>query len=246
MQTSSAFSPDGRRLTFVAHDGGRQEVSSGFVRSMHPRREPLTGTEDASVPILVAGQSLSSDSSRMGSSRGSRLRAGRRSRFADAPIARGGTWNRDERDHLCPRPPRVRYSGYPLRAARPAPSRKLDECAGGTSHRWPYFLPDGQHFLYLSRGITVSGSETAAVYVTSLGSNESKLLLRVSSNVAYAQGYLLFLREGTLMAQAFDTKRLEMAGDAFPIAEGFNPYQPWPEESLPSQRMVSWFISRAL
>jgi len=95
---------------------------------------------------------------------------------------------------------------------------KRDEARGELSDRWPYFLPDGQHFLYLRRGITGSESETA-IYVASLASKESKLLLRASSNVAYAQGFLVFLREGRLVAQQFDTNRLEVAGDAFPIAE---------------------------
>jgi hypothetical protein len=95
----------------------------------------------------------------------------------------------------------------------------LDEARGDLTDRWPYFLPDGQHFLYLRRGITGSQGETA-IYVASLASKESKLLLRANSNAAYAQGYFLFLREETLMAQPFDAKRLEMSEDAFPIAVG--------------------------
>src|SRR5207248_134861 len=78
------------------------------------------------------------------------------------------------------------------------------------SHRWPSFLPDRNHFLYLGRG---------GISMASLDAPESKLLLKAVSSAAYAQGYLLFVREGTLMAQPFDTKRLEMAGDAIPIAE---------------------------
>jgi serine/threonine protein kinase len=212
-----SISPDGRRLTFVATTAEGKSLL--WVRSLDAlSAQPLTGTEDASFPFW------SPDSRFLGFFADGKLKrieaaGGPTLTLADAPLARGGTWNRDDVIIFAPAAAgalqRVSASGGSSSAVT-----QLDSARSGTSHRWPCFLPDGQHFLYLSREATVSGSETAAVYVTSLGSNESKLLLRVSSNVAYAQGYLLFLREGKLMAQAFDTKRLEMAGDAFPIAEG--------------------------
>ena len=85
-------------------------------------------------------------------------------------------------------------------------------------HRRPFFLPDGHHFLY--RPITDPGG--GPIYVASLDSAERKFLFNSdSSNVVYSQGYLLFLRETTLMAQPFDARRLVLTGDAFPIAERF-------------------------
>ena len=87
---------------------------------------------------------------------------------------------------------------------------------GESSHRWPVFLPDGQHFLYNA----FLAQQSLGVYVASLDSTERKMLLKADSgNVLYSQGHLLFLRETTLMAQAFDAQRLELTGDAFPIAE---------------------------
>jgi hypothetical protein len=87
-----------------------------------------------------------------------------------------------------------------------------------TTHRWPYFLPDGRHFLYLA--LRPGGkSEANGIYVASLDRKMNRFLLRASSNAAYALGYLLFLRDKTLMAQAFDDKRLQLTGDAFPVAE---------------------------
>jgi hypothetical protein len=93
---------------------------------------------------------------------------------------------------------------------------KLDEGRGELFHGLPYFLPDGKHFRYFARSTSGSGG---AIYVASLDEPGSKLLLQATLNVAYAQGYLLFVREGTLLAQPFDPKRLEMVGDAFPVAE---------------------------
>jgi len=92
------------------------------------------------------------------------------------------------------------------------------------SHLWPQFLPYGKHFLYFAES---SKPENNAIFASSLDSKERKLILKVSSNPAYVSaGYLVFHRQGTLMAQPFNADRLEVTGDAVPIAEGleFNPF----------------------
>jgi dipeptidyl aminopeptidase/acylaminoacyl peptidase len=97
------------------------------------------------------------------------------------------------------------------------PVTTLDAKSSETGHWAPFFLPDGQHFLYFALGqplLTPRG-----ICVGSLNSNERKLVLRGGSNAKYAQGHVLFLRGGTLMAQGFDVRRLELTGDAAPIAE---------------------------
>jgi len=84
--------------------------------------------------------------------------------------------------------------------------------------RWsPYFLPDGDHFLFAAYS---PRSERRGIYVGSLDSNESKRLLGDYSSVVYAPpGYLLFLRQWTLMAQPFDASRLQLIGEPLPIAD---------------------------
>ena len=52
-----------------------------------------------------------------------------------------------------------------------------------------------------------------------LDSKESKLLFHARSNAVYTPGYILFVRDRTLMAQPFDEKRMEIRGQPFPIAE---------------------------
>ena len=82
---------------------------------------------------------------------------------------------------------------------------------------WPYFLPDGRHFLYLAWSIQPSNR---AVYVGSLDSMERTRLLAVESMAAYAQpGYLLFHRGGTLFAQAFNPSKIEITGEPVPVAD---------------------------
>jgi dipeptidyl aminopeptidase/acylaminoacyl peptidase len=102
----------------------------------------------------------------------------------------------------------------------PTPVTNLDTSKGETTHRWPQFLPDGRHFLYVA-GTPFGLKEDLknSIIVGSLDSKESKLVLHTHSNAMYAAGHILFLRENTLMAQPFDTKRLQLAGDAVPIAD---------------------------
>jgi Tol biopolymer transport system component len=88
------------------------------------------------------------------------------------------------------------------------------------SNRWPVFLPDGNHFLYTSVdfGADLQG-EGNAIYVAQLDSSQHRRLVTSNANAAYVSpGYLLFLRNGTLMAQRFDVARLELTGEAFAVA----------------------------
>src|SRR5262249_20445695 len=90
--------------------------------------------------------------------------------------------------------------------------------AGEFDHRHPCFLPAGPPFLYTS----VNRGEFAktALYIGDLDSNERVPLLSINSNALYAQpGYLLFDRDRTLMAQPFDSQKLQLGGDPIPIAE---------------------------
>jgi len=208
-----AVSPDGRRLAFVATTAGGGTLL--WVRSLDAlSAQPLTGTEGATHPFW------SPDSRFLGFFAQGKLKridaaGGLPLALSDAPQGRGGTWNRDGVIVFAPNVSvalqRVSASG-----GTSSPVTKLDETRGEVSHRWPTFLPDGKHFLYLSGTIGVG---EGTIYVASLESKESKLVLRANSNVEYAEGYLLYLSGTTLMAQPFDSKRLETVGEAFPIAE---------------------------
>jgi Tol biopolymer transport system component len=101
-------------------------------------------------------------------------------------------------------------------AAQRLPATVLDPATKAISHRWPQFLPDGEHFLYFSQ----AGPGSSAVFVTSLGSKTSTSLVSTDAGAAYAPpGALLFLRGTTLMRQPFDTAGLRVTGDPAPVAE---------------------------
>ncbi len=87
----------------------------------------------------------------------------------------------------------------------------------------PWFLPDGQHLLFVTRG---KRPEDRAIYLATLDGKERKRLVSAPQAGAYAppstsskNGHLLFLRGDTLMAQPMDPKRFELAGEPFPVAE---------------------------
>lgn len=91
----------------------------------------------------------------------------------------------------------------------------LDKSRQETQHRFPSFLPDGRHFIYLAR---TNQPDKNGVFVASLDSTEVRPLVSVDSAAVYANGHLLFVRENILMAQPFDAAGMRLSGEASPIA----------------------------
>ena len=108
----------------------------------------------------------------------------------------------------------------PATGGQLAPATELDKSKKEQSHRFPQFLPDGRHFLYLATG---SDARERVTYVGSLDSTERRPVQGIAAEAKYASGHLLFIRDGALMAVPFDLKRLELAGDAFAVADRFAP-----------------------
>jgi Tol biopolymer transport system component len=132
--------------------------------------------------------------------------------ICDAPSGRGGAWNPDgiilftpQTDDDLYRVPAI--GGSPTRVTKRAPSE--------TSHRLPQFLPDGRHFTYLALG-----RSERSIALGSLDGGEPRQLLRgFDSQARYIPGRLVYVREGTLVAQAFDVTQLRLTGDPVPIAD---------------------------
>jgi serine/threonine protein kinase len=214
-----ALSPDGRLLAFPARDSSGKILL--WVRPLNSMSgQALNGTEDASFPFW------SPDSRFIGFFAGGKLKkieasGGPPQTICDAPIGRGGTWGLDGTIVFSPTS-QPGNSLYRVSAAGGAPAllTKLDSSRGEVNHRWPHFLPDGMHFLYLARTVPGGLGEADAIVLASLDSTvKPRSLMNASSSLGYANGHLLFLREQTLMARPFDAKQLEFTGDAFPIAE---------------------------
>jgi len=215
-----AVSPDGLKLVFVARMAGGETML--WLRQLDSLTfQPLAGTDGVTAQ---ASMFWSPDNRFIGFFAGRKLKkievsGGPPQTLCDAPNARGGTWNRDGVIVFSPNisGPLHRVSAT---GGASIPVTKLDDSRRQITHRFPYFLPDGQHFLYFVGAIaSAAQSESNGVYLGSLSSAEQKLILRTHASVAYESGYVLFAREGTLMAQLFDEKSFQLTGDAFPIAE---------------------------
>jgi Tol biopolymer transport system component/tRNA A-37 threonylcarbamoyl transferase component Bud32 len=209
-----AVSPDGSRIAFTATDfSGATQL---WVRPLgSPAAQPLAGTEGANSPFWSA------DSRFLGFFAGGKLKKIEASGGPPQVIcnaetgARGGAWNRGGIILFAPNPATPLYQ-VSAAGGEAAPVTTLDAANGDSSHGWPQFLPDGRHFLYFGQS---GRPEASGIYVASLDSTEKKRILSAGSSALYASGHLLFLRDHVLMAQPFDTTRLQLAGDALPIAE---------------------------
>jgi len=209
---SLAISPDGLTIVFTARSAGQSQL---WVRSLDsPSARPLGGTERASSPFW------SPDSRSIGFFADEKLKrmdidgGSVRTLVSDAPRPLGGAWNSDGTIVFSTNPgrPIVRISAE---GGEPSATTRF-ESPQQQSHSSPQFLPDGRHFLFF-----VSGSpEARGVYIGQLDGLDTNRLFDAEAPAAYAStGHLLFIREGKLLAQAFDPDRLEMRGDPFPIAE---------------------------
>ncbi|HEV2494922.1 MAG TPA: protein kinase [Terriglobia bacterium] len=207
-----SISPDGRRLAFVAAPvGGQLQL---WVRPLDSlAAQSLAGTEQATYPFW------SPDSRYIGFFAEGKLRkidpsGGPAQTICDAPDGRGGTWSRDGVIAFAPGV----FTGISrVSAIGGTPVQLTSPGTPGTSDRFPSFLPDGKHLLYLS--LAGSGKKDL-VNVASLESKEVTTVAEISSSAIYdSSGYLLYQRDGNLVAQHFDTGKLALSGDAFPVVE---------------------------
>ena len=212
-----ALSPDGRLLAYVASTPDGKSVL--WLRPLDSlQAQHLPGTEGAAYPFW------SPDSRFIGFFAGGKLKkievsGGPPFTICDASDGRGGTWNRQGDILLTPSVNttifRVSSSGGPLTPVTAWAPEKNE-----TTHRWPYFLPDGRHFLYWSGSVFAPrDSLTNTVMLGSLDSKESRFLLHSHTNGIYASDHILFMRQYTLMAQPFDAGSLQLTGDAVPLAD---------------------------
>ncbi len=211
-----AVSPDGRRVAFGAREGaGPMRIWVHDLGTAVAR--PLPGTEEGYRPFW------SPDGRRIGFFTWSHLattpsEGGAVARLAPARDSRGGTWSPNGTIVFAP------FATGPLLAisdrggaTRPV-SGSAEEIGTGT-HRFPQFLPDGEHFVYLDRSGRV-GSGAGNVMIARLGeSGPARRLLDGATNAVPADGRLLYVRDGALVAQPLDPKRLVLTGEPKVLVE---------------------------
>jgi eukaryotic-like serine/threonine-protein kinase len=205
---SLAVSPDGSKIVFVAMSDGRPRL---WLRSLDAvSARPLAGTDDGFNPFW------SPDSRSVAFFASGRLNridldTGLVSPLATAPNPLGGTWSGNT-ILFAPN-----YSGPLFKMAATGgdlvPATRIE--ARQASHSAPRFLPDGRRFLYF-----VTGSEEArSVYVGDIAGEPATRLVNADAPAAYTSDHVLFIRQGTLFAQPFDSASLELRGSPIAVAE---------------------------
>jgi serine/threonine protein kinase len=244
-----AISPDGRYVAIAVSTNGRSQLWLRALKELE--LQPLPSTDDATGPFW------SPDSRQIGFFAQGRLKriavgGGSAQTLSTAQERVGGSWNRDDVILFASS---EGLQSVPATGGVPATVIK-----GDRAYRFPQFLPDGHHFLYMIS----SGSPTQGmVHWSSLNGGEDRAILEnvtsavfASSAPGNADGYLLFLREDTLMAQRFNAVSAQTSGGQFPLAEGIKlnargPYTPvtasdngtlmyW-NSSAANSNSITWF-----
>jgi serine/threonine protein kinase/Tol biopolymer transport system component len=212
------ISPDGSTVAFIAEGEGKQLL---FVRPLHTASaQPLAGTEGAYYPFW------SPDSKFIGFFAAGKLKkveasGGVVQSLCDAPYGRGGSWNRDGVILFTPGIHDLIYR-IPDGGGQPVAVTKVKKAGVYSGSRWPYFLPDGRHFLYVGQE---ADDPRGKVYAASLDSSEPKLLLDDNSATEYANGYIFFTKDGNLVAQPFDPDHLTLSRNPVPVASKVEYYE---------------------
>jgi len=213
-----ALAPFGDYIAVVGRDSAGRRIWLRRLDSF--TAQPLAGTEGASYPFW------SPDGRALAFFAGGKLKRINRSGdglriLADAPNPRGGAWGGAGRSIIVFAPtPNGPLSSIPGNGGFVGPLTTLT--ASDVSHRWPRFLPDGRHFVYLADSpraddrVLMLGSlgEEASIPLEQADSSAEFVYLR---SVGARHSQLLFVRKGKVHAVPFDTNPMQPAGAAVPV-----------------------------
>ena len=212
----SSVSPDGRYLTFSAvGPEGKRMLWLRPLDALHATL--IQGSEGASSPFWSPdSQSIAFFGGRFLMK--VRITGGTPEIICQAEAEPGGgSWNRDG---IIVFAPSLSDGFYRVAASGGKPQQwlKLDESKSERADLWPQFLPDGKHFVFYQQ---TDLAETSGVYVGSIERPEYYRLFTSQTNAVYSaaspdsptSGYLLYINERNLMAQQFNTSRLEIAAE---------------------------------
>jgi eukaryotic-like serine/threonine-protein kinase len=229
---SFSISPDGRRVVFVA--GGALWVRS--LNALSAQRileadeagglwgQPFWSPDGKWIGFFAQGKLKKLQAS-----------GGFPETVCAAPQPVGwGSWNQEDTILFTPDIFHVDKAGVfrvSARGGEPVALTKVNPSRQETAHVWPYFLPDGRHFLYVA-GMTSGHQESRSIYLGSLDGSPSVRLLQSDSNAIYVRDHLLFLRNRTLLAQPFDVRHFQLSGAPVPLARDIAYFEPFAQGSF--------------
>ncbi|MGC2259868.1 MAG: protein kinase [Candidatus Sulfotelmatobacter sp.] len=209
-----ALSPDGTHVAFIAQKAGKNVL---WLRSLdHLESTPVEGTDDAYYPFWSADGTAVAFF-RQGKLWRTDLNAGAPTPICDAPEARGGSWSRGDIIIFTPS-----FGGpifqVPAAGGTPQPVTKVPVASAYLSDRWPSFLPDGKHFLFLHSPFGTAGDKNE-VHLGSLDGTDKVVLEGRFYAARYVAGRLLAVRDGSLMAWKFDISTGKVSGDPVRVVD---------------------------
>src|SRR5579862_8426240 len=208
------ISPDGRYVVFSASGANGTQLYLRALDSVDA--QPLPGTANATYPFW------SPDSNAIAFFADQKLKridlgSANPVSICDSDLGRGGSWGPDGVIVAA-----LAYNAgiwrVPASGGVPVPLTTVDNVTY-SSHRWPWFLPDGKHFLYIAINHNAPASADTAIFIASTDGKENRLLFHNLSSAIYASGYLLFQRENSLVAQRFDAGSEKFTGDPVTLSE---------------------------
>ncbi|HSU26667.1 MAG TPA: hypothetical protein VLI65_11835, partial [Pyrinomonadaceae bacterium] len=203
----AVISPDGKKVAFSAASNGKNML---YVRDLDSEEVKLLPGAENPIEPFWSPDSRSVAYGSNGKLKRSDLNAGNAQVLCDAARMVGGSWSKDGVIVFVP-DYRTTLVQVLAKGGEPTPV-VMDVDNDVRDHRYPYFLPDGRHFLFY-RGLS-------GVWVGSLDSREVKQILPDKTGAVYAQGWLVFIRNESLVAQTFDASKLELSGEAVPLIAG--------------------------
>jgi eukaryotic-like serine/threonine-protein kinase len=213
-----AVSPDGTTVAFIASDAAGLRV---WLRPLASEdATPLPGTEGAvSAFWSPDGKSLGF----FADDKLKRIDLPGKTAVVLCPtldsIGYSGTWGRDGRILFASLSAGSSIMAVSSSGGTPVDERKVDPSQGEQRLQFPHFLPDRREYLYLARDIKNS---TGRLILASPGQTPREVM-PVDSNVQYVDpGFLMFVRDGTLLAQRFDATAGRVSGDPIAVADPVN------------------------
>jgi Tol biopolymer transport system component/aminoglycoside phosphotransferase (APT) family kinase protein len=217
-----AVSPDESAVAYadVREDGGESVVHVRPVGSAEPRA--LAGTEGALLPFW------SPDSREIAYFARGKVWAvpstgGQPRAIADAAYGIGGAWS-GTGTILFASAFGVGLQKVPAAGGRAEPATTLDASRRESGHAWPLFLPGGKQFLFLSRA---TAGERNRIEMASIEGGARTVIAEADAFAGYSPPYLLFVRDGTLLAQRFDPSVARVAGEPQVVARGLYYRESW-------------------